>query len=149
MWCQYERLPDFRLRCPNCEDETSRMWLTEPAKWPKRRCQKRVAGNVAYVLGVGDYAAELLKPFADSLNVGKACSLCGGMLHKMNAWGPAGCREHKAEIVAHLVKQSKAESTELPFGLDLADLLGELVDEAIRLADSSAAERLLLQSEGE
>jgi len=57
----------------------------------------------------------------------------------MDVWGPAGCREHKSEIVAHLVKQSKAKSTELPFGLDIADLLGDLVDEAIRLAEASQA----------
>jgi hypothetical protein len=60
------------------------------------------------------------------------------MIVQMNRWGPAGCREHRAEIVAHLVKQSKAKSTELPFGLDLADLLGELVDEAIKRAETNA-----------
>lgn len=63
---------------------------------------------------------------------------CAGMIAKMNAWGPNGCREHRSEIVAHLVKQSKAKSTELPFGLDLADLLGDLVDEACRLAEANA-----------
>lgn len=63
---------------------------------------------------------------------------CGGMQAKMNAWGVAGCRANRDEIVAHLVKQSKAKSTELPFGLDLAELLGELVDESIRLTESGS-----------
>lgn len=61
------------------------------------------------------------------------------MVAQMNAWGPAGCREHRAEIVDHLVKQANVESTELPFGMDLRELLGELVDEAIRLAESNSA----------
>jgi hypothetical protein len=55
----------------------------------------------------------------------------------MNSWGVAKCRERKAEIVEHLLGELQAKSTELPFGLDLADLLGEMVDEAIRLAEAS------------
>lgn len=137
MYCNYESTADGRLRCSTCKDETSRIWSHLPReRWPKRPCGQ-TASVPNLVLGCGDYLAQLLATLEQTKTAG--CG-CGPMLDKMNAWGPAGCREHRAEIVAHLVKQSKAKSTELPFGLDLADLLGELVDEAIRLAELSSAD---------
>lgn len=137
MFCHYELLSDGRLRCPTCSDETSRIWSHVPReKWPSRQCGV-TASVPQLVFGVGDYLAKLLAtmPFAKP---DSGCG-CGPMQADMNIWGPSGCRDRRAEIVAHLVKKSKAESTELPFGLDLADLLGELVDEAIRLAEVAPA----------
>lgn len=57
----------------------------------------------------------------------------------MDSWGVAKCRERKAEIVEHLLSELQVKSTDLPFGLDLAELLCELVDEAIRLSETGSA----------
>jgi hypothetical protein len=64
---------------------------------------------------------------------------CHEYARMMDSWGVAKCRERKAEIVEHLLQESGATSTDLPFGLDLADLLGEMVDEAIRLAEANGS----------
>lgn len=82
---------------------------------------------------VGLKLAALLAEFGHAKN----CTTCDDMIVRMNNWGPAGCREHRAEIVEHLVKQSKAKSTDLPFGLDLRELLEILVEEAIRLTEGT------------
>lgn len=86
-----------------------------------------------------------------SIGVGKqtACQ-CDEMLSKMNAWGVAGCREHRAEIVEHLkaayketswadfaTASSKAIASGLAFKINPLDPFGSLVDEAIRLAEVS------------
>lgn len=87
--------------------------------------------------GCGDYLAKLLAEFGSAHSSGCGCN---SMRIRMNLLGPRGCRSQHEEIVAHLVKQSKVTTTAMPFGLDLADLLGELVDEAIRLAETGSAD---------
>jgi hypothetical protein len=56
----------------------------------------------------------------------------------MDSWGVAKCRQRKAEIVEHLINEAHVKSTELPFGIDLRELLGEAVEEACRLAEADA-----------
>lgn len=85
---------------------------------------------------VGDRLTEILAELPESLGIVQKVCGCKPMQHRMNMLGVAWCREHRAEIVAHLVKQSKATSDELPFGLSLSDLLGDMLDEAIRLTES-------------
>jgi len=81
---------------------------------------------------------------------------CEAMLLQMNAWGVTGCREHRAEILAHLTKayKSTANLTKLragltalashataPFtgGAPLPLTLEGLLDEALRRAELAAA----------
>lgn len=74
---------------------------------------------------------------------------CKEMAAKMNAWGVAGCREHRAEIVEHIraegnkrgwLEKTKAAAlalkTGLAFQLDMSDLYGSLVGLAIKRAES-------------
>jgi hypothetical protein len=75
---------------------------------------------------------------------------CDEMLVKMNAWGIDGCREHRAEIIAHLkaayketswadfaTASAKAIASGLAFSINPLDPFGSLVDEAIRRAEST------------
>jgi len=77
---------------------------------------------------------------------------CLQMAERMNAWGPAGCRLARAEIVDQMrtnAKQygwgtvAKAAAAAIRIGLawrlDLADVYGSLLDEAIRRAEASDA----------
>lgn len=67
---------------------------------------------------------------------------CEAMGQKMDAWGPAGCREHRGEILAHL--ESAYSSTDWPTVLRAGTLaiarglpksLGGLLDLAIARAE--------------
>jgi hypothetical protein len=78
---------------------------------------------------------------------------CIARAYQMNAWGPQGCRDHRAEIV-HWMKQGageygwtasvnaacKAARSGLLWRLDIIDPYGSLVDEAIRRAELAGAE---------
>lgn len=80
---------------------------------------------------------------------------CEAMRQKMNAWGPAGCREHREEILAHL--RTAYSQTDWPtvFAACLAGIgmvwkinplhpiesgLAALLDEASERAERQAAE---------
>lgn len=73
---------------------------------------------------------------------------CDEMIGRMNAWGPSGCREHRAEIVEHLgtaysdlsmgelaTATAGAITSGLALRLNPLDVCGSLVDEAIRRAE--------------
>lgn len=78
---------------------------------------------------------------------------CAGECHKMaaqmDAWGPAGCREHKQEIVAHLHKAysklawhdvaafaARAVASGLAFKIGFGDAAEWLVEESIRRSEA-------------
>lgn len=76
---------------------------------------------------------------------------CLTRAEQMNAWGPAGCRLARAEIVEHMRTHApaygwatfvqaagRAVLTGLAWRIDLTDPYGSLVDEAIRLAEVAA-----------
>jgi hypothetical protein len=69
------------------------------------------------------------------------------MIQNMNAWGPDGCREHRAEIVEHIEKAYEtltfteawqatviAAWSGLASAINPLDICGSLVDEAISRA---------------
>jgi hypothetical protein len=62
----------------------------------------------------------------------------------MNACGPSGCREHRAEIIRHLESQKDASLAEklragaLAMANGLPLTIGGLVDEAIKREGSGA-----------
>lgn len=106
-------------------------------------------GQPAYIPIQHGPGTELRK-LTDSLQIhGKCGGKCGEMLAKMNTWGVDGCREHRAEIVAHLAKAyhgltwaevSKAATGAVTSGLVLRikpwDVCGSLVDLAIERAEA-------------
>lgn len=55
---------------------------------------------------------------------------CENMLRKMNAWGPAGCRTHRQEIIDHLREKARERGWVLTEALPI----GFLVDRAISLS---------------
>lgn len=85
------------------------------------------------------------------LRAGSMGPSCQGRAEQMNRWGAAGCREHRAEIIAWL-KESYDKASRLDvfmcglhamrlgviWRLRRRDLLGSLVDLAIKRAERNA-----------
>ena len=89
---------------------------------------------------VGDVMTSLLKEYG--LAAKSTCS-CKSWAGKLNEWGVAGCREHRAEIIAHLNEAYhaatwwdtfKAAGSAVYHSLPLT--LGGMVDEAIRRTEN-------------
>lgn len=80
------------------------------------------------------------------------CS-CLSLAERMNAWGPDGCRSARAEIVAGMKANAReygwldvaraafnaVTSNGIAWRLDLGDIYGSLVDEAIKRSETIAA----------
>ena len=84
---------------------------------------------------------------------GRSGCYCASLARGMNAWGVAGCRERRGEIVAHLrraqaragwVEKVKAAAlavaSGLAFKLDPLDPAPGLLDEALRRAEAKASQ---------
>jgi hypothetical protein len=90
-------------RCRNCGHERA---SKHPPHLLHRNCTGpgsltlRPAGPVK--LGPGHFLKQMLE--ASGIKQG-GCS-CKAMAAKMDAWGPAGCLEHMAEILDHLEQQA-------------------------------------------
>jgi hypothetical protein len=79
---------------------------------------------------------------------------CNDWIRKMDAWGPAGCREHREEILAHLQKsydqttfwqRTKAAAVAILNGLPLS--IAGCVDEAVLRAQKAEAERAIQEAD--
>lgn len=76
-----------RYDCPECQRQTG--YLPPLATPPKRTCA------VPRVAGCGDH----LHAFIQSMKMVPVAGCgCPEKIAMMNEWGPAGCREHRAEI---------------------------------------------------
>lgn len=101
----------------------------------------------------GSILGAMLKAAAPTRKAG--CGVCAEMVRKMNGWGAAGCREHRAEIIQQL-KDSYDEMSALErlqavagfavsglaFSINPLDPFGSLVDEAIRRSELATADAL-------
>lgn len=98
--------------------------------------------------GVGDRLQLILAGLSIKK---KGCGRCDEMIGRMNAWGVAGCREHRAEIAEHLktayeeltwsewlLAIARAATNGLVLRINPFDRIGSLVDEAIRQFESEA-----------
>ena len=110
-------------------------------------------------MGVGDnLGTKIGKHFgAKSLDCSRGCREWIAM---MNEWGPAGCREHREEIIDRMIEQAKKRDwkrenkslvvncvtrlcAKTSWGEAYArKMCGELVDEAISMAESAAADTM-------
>lgn len=73
------------------------------------------------------------------------CKACAELAAKMQQWGLAGCREHRAEIAKEINSRIgevswatialAAAKAVMKFPIDLRDPVGSMVDEAIRRAE--------------
>ena len=98
---------------------------------------------------VGDALTALLREYG--LASKSSCS-CKSWAGKMNEWGVAGCREHRAEIVAHLGEAYHAATWWDTFTAagsavyhSLPLTLGGMVDEAIRRTETPLGNLQALQ----
>jgi len=86
--------------CTECERE-----VASGMKEPMLKAVCKVPGTPEVRLapppatGPGTELAALLKEYG--IRPRKSCG-CGSWIARMNAWGPAGCAEHREEILAHL-----------------------------------------------
>jgi len=96
MTCIFQQLTDGKWHCRQCGYTTKRPYERPP--------QKECSG--APRVPPIDYGpgTELKKIIAAYRLVPTETCGCEAMIQQMNAWGIAGCREHRAEILAHLHK---------------------------------------------
>lgn len=92
-----------------------------------------------------------LKAIFKALGI-SACVACKLLAKQMNRWGVDGCRDNRDYIIEQLTKRmdelgmgerlviaARGVATGLAFKLDLADVVGSLVDEAIRRAEQATS----------
>jgi hypothetical protein len=119
--------------------------IYQPAPSTSERLQAIVAGT-----GPGSQLWRLL----ESLHVRHTATCpCLGFAEQMNAWGVAGCRLARPEIVEHMRTHARAYGwgtfvqaagravlTGLAWRIDLTNPYGSLADESIRRAEASERE---------
>ena len=89
--------------------------------------------------GPGDYLHDMiLRWTGEGMTLG--CD-CKAWIAKMNAWGPAGCREHLNEIVAHMLEEAKKRGWKLAGLPGAATVAGLAVRRACRMAEKAEAAR--------
>lgn len=96
-----------------------------------------LASNTSKGFGPGTELARIFGSVGAS-----SCQQCTDLARRMDDWGVAGCKEHRAEIVADIESRSNKVSLQdmvklgaklFTSGLPLS--IGGLVDEAIRRAE--------------
>ena len=92
--------------------------------------------ELALLPGVGDRVHKLIA-WAFGQRAVDGCG-CRAWIDQMNAWGPAGCREHLDEIVDHLVEVATERNWTLS-AVGVGD--GELVPRTLRLRLARLAAR--------
>lgn len=118
-------------KCPDCGKEY------------KHGTRRNCPAKKGLLSGPGTELRKLLKDIGVKVN----CHECRVWAMQMNRWGPDGCREHRAEIIARLKEAANESSWHTVFtaagGLitkpwfSLRDPYGSIVDEAIRRAETS------------
>lgn len=117
-----------------------------PEEGPDLPIPKRGGGTRQTPSGPGTELKHLLASIG--ITEASGCG-CGAKAAEMNRWGVAGCKEHRAEIIAWLREQQQKAgwAATLTAGINAVaaglwlnplDLLGSLVDEAIRRASRTA-----------
>lgn len=93
-------------------------------------------------VGPGTELTAMLKLIVDD----ESCSMCGLRAAQMNAWGVAGCREHRTEIIDWLMVAANERGwmVKIQAGVRarrhcLPLSIGGLVDEAIRRAEDDVS----------
>jgi hypothetical protein len=100
-------------------------------------------------VGVGTAITDLIQSLGMKPRPG---CFCKSMARKMNNWGPAGCREHRDEIIAHLNRAYSEQSTWATIRaayhaaasgavfdwLNPLDPAGSLLDRALAVAEGRA-----------
>lgn len=125
---------------------------TIPANPPNPAATAALSGAV----GPGTHLKIMLDSVGLNAGTLKGAGTCGcdDLAAQMDAWGPNGCREHRAEIVAKLRENKdktpwavylgammKMATTGLAVRINPMDQLGSLVDEAVRRAEEDGAWR--------
>lgn len=97
--------------------------------------------------GVGDRLHALIAALPGAPK--KPCGSCSDMIVKMNRWGPDGCREHREEIIDHLMGQRSKLAAWVRLAMmaipqpavraHLCGLLDEAITETVKPPDATGA----------
>lgn len=94
------------IQCGVCGFTHPRAKANEPETWSNHPCRLSKGASVSAVRkGAGDFLHGRILELFDE-NIMATCN-CASWIARMNAWGPAGCREHYKEIVDHLLDEAK------------------------------------------
>jgi hypothetical protein len=121
------RNPQLPIRC-QCPDISAQPIPVTPLIPEKERKK-----------GPGDYLHETIKHWTGE-DIERGCQ-CKAWIDRMNAWGPAGCREHLNEIVAHMLSEAKKRGWKLAGLPGAATVAGLAVRRACRMAEKAEAAR--------
>ena len=155
MKCTFTKRNDGLWQCSRCG------WLyKKPADQPPNKmCGYPAKNTGSYsTKGVGAHLHTIIaREFGAQVIAGCGCQ---NWINQMNNWGPDGSREHRQEIVARMLDEArkrkwKRENKPLfinaatrmicktQWGIDYATrYCGTLVDEAISMAESAAADTM-------
>lgn len=105
----------------------------------ERRKEQEAAEKAKRPKGPGDYLHEMIKRWTGE-DIERGCQ-CKAWIDRMNAWGPAGCREHLDEIVAHMLSEAKKRGWKLTGMPGAKTVAGLAVKRACRMAEKAEAAR--------
>jgi hypothetical protein len=139
------------LRLDNRHADVARLKAEHPDIYPPAPDQAARLAAIESGDGVGSHLWRLLASLG--IKHTATCS-CLGLAEEMNALGPAGCRRERARLAQQMRANAKAYgwgtvataaaralASGLAWRLDLADVYGSLLDEAIRLAEADFVAR--------
>ena len=94
-------LVDGCLICKRCNRIYPRGMFCESDEWPRWNC---IADAKPIPKGPGDYLHDAIIKWVGE-GPTRQCG-CQDRINQMNAWGPAGCREHINEIADWLIEEA-------------------------------------------
>lgn len=142
-------------------DRRKRIYATHKALIPVGKIDPEKASQRLRAIQTGHGPGSQLWRVLESLGIEHTGTCqCLGRAEQMNAWGVAGCRQARAEIVDWMregqsryrwgdiaAAAAKAIASGLAWRLSLSDPYGSLVDEAIRRAATWDAESANVKNE--
>lgn len=144
----YSKYPHLAEQCRAHADgdSTPTFALMPKSRWLSIRKGQPVTDTSApapKIKGPGDHLREVIETRYGMMPSSLIASCgCKEMIGRMNKWGVAGCREHRADIIAHLVGQAdqlpkgRRFVLSLPGGKWLAEReAGRMLDEALTRAE--------------
>jgi hypothetical protein len=136
MYCQFQSDDGLQHACAIC-GKTLQTRFRHASSRIARICSGRPL--TAAPKGPGDYLHAMIRYWTGE-DIERDCQ-CEAWIDRMNAWGPAGCREHLNEIVAHMLSEAKKRGWKLTGMPGAKTVVGLAVRRACRMAEKAEAAR--------
>lgn len=129
---------DFNVQTRTCVRCGWTYTGNQPITSVHRQCPKDAPSvEIAVMKGPGDLLHEMIKRWTGE-DIETGCQ-CRSWIVRMNAWGPAGCREHLDEIVAHMLSEAKKRGWTLAGLPGVTTVAALAVRRACRLVEKEIA----------